>query len=584
MKIRKLLALLLALALSFAAFTACDDEPPTSADKVTVTFDSNGGGAVASKEINKGERIGELPVPTGRTDEHIFYGWYTSAYGLATELTPETVINGDVTLYARWYIESVNLFEDDLSSLIDLPAEKYKGVTIPLRLDEVTDADIERVIMNLRYKNRNTTPLYDGAGRTDIAITVGDTAYIKYRGYIVDENGIERDLDNASNIISSSFSALGVGSLNLIQGFEEGLIGAIPSEHTLELISNGRIREGDVVYVSYTVRDGNGKTTSKSNERIDLSKSYVDSLYGTGFKSALVGAELGSVINSLIIECGDQTLEYSNIKLNYLTRTEGNALKVSVKFPEDYKDEAVRGLRATFDVFVEKTIIYDVPEYTESFVRERLGITDAHLVGCEGDTILEKHRDYLYKQATNECNAINSKLKSDAYWNYLIDTVKVRALPKKIVEDRYNEICYEIQTQYSRYSAYYPTFELFAKAYLGIGDDILWSDYVRAVAEAAAVERMIFYHIVNSENLVTRDQAFEEKYNAIVEEHVDYYVSYIYAAELEKITDEAEKQAKIKEIEQKVIESYGEEYFLERVYYEIASPKLVTLVNFADVD
>ena len=585
MKKTRLLALLLTLVLSFSFLMACgDDDPSADTNKVTVTFDSNGADEIAAKTLNKGEKIGELPVPTGNGEQYVFYGWYASAYGMAKEVTEDTVINGDVTLYARWYIESADFFEDDLSDFIYFPDDKYKGVTIPLRLDEVTDADIDRLIMNLRYKNRNTTALYDGAGRTDIAITVGDAAYIKYRGYTLDENGVEWDIDNASSITSSSFDSLSIGSLSFIQGFEEGLIGAIPNQHTLELISAGTVSDGDVVYISYTVKDGSGKSTTKSNVRIDLSKSYVDDIYGAGFKSMLLGGELGSTVDSFTCSRGSEILEYSKIKLNYLTRCEGNALKVSVKFPENYGEESLRGVRATFDVYIEKVVVYDAPEYNEAFIRDRLGITEAHLSGCVGETIVEKHRDYLYKQATNECNALNSELKSDAYWNYLIDTVVVKALPKKQVDDRYTEVCYELQSQYSRYSAYYPTFELFVKAYFGLTEDIVWSEYVRSIVEDETVERMIFYYIVNSENLVDRDEAFEDKYSAIVKEHVDYYVNYIYAAELNKITDEAEKAARIKEIESQIIESYGEEYFLERAYYEIASPKLVGLANFVDVE
>ena len=75
---------------------------------VTVSFDA-GEGTVepATKKVNAGEAIGELPVPT-REGGWVFLGWYTapaeSAFvaGQGTQVTAETVFDEDVTVYAHW--------------------------------------------------------------------------------------------------------------------------------------------------------------------------------------------------------------------------------------------------------------------------------------------------------------------------------------------------------------------------------------------------------------------------------------------------------------------------------------------------
>ena len=71
-----------------------------AAQACTVTFDSQGGSEISSLTVNKGEK---LVKPTDPTKEDCsFLGWYkdaayTSLWEFATD-----VVNGDITLYARW--------------------------------------------------------------------------------------------------------------------------------------------------------------------------------------------------------------------------------------------------------------------------------------------------------------------------------------------------------------------------------------------------------------------------------------------------------------------------------------------------
>jgi ribosomal protein L27 len=75
---------------------------------VTVTFDA-GEGTVepATKEVNPGEAIGELPVPT-REGGWKFIGWFTApaesylTAGQGTQVTAETTVDEDTTVYAHW--------------------------------------------------------------------------------------------------------------------------------------------------------------------------------------------------------------------------------------------------------------------------------------------------------------------------------------------------------------------------------------------------------------------------------------------------------------------------------------------------
>ena len=75
--------------------------------KKTITFDSTGGTPVASKKVNMGEKAGTL---TGSQKEGFsFAGWYT-AENDGTQITANTVINDDITVYAHWTKDPVVTF------------------------------------------------------------------------------------------------------------------------------------------------------------------------------------------------------------------------------------------------------------------------------------------------------------------------------------------------------------------------------------------------------------------------------------------------------------------------------------------
>ncbi len=96
----------------YTATVELDGETYTATETVsigvTVTFNA-GEGTVdpATKVVTAGEAIGELPVST-REDGWVFIGWFTEpaasylAAGQGTQVTAETVIEEDTTVYAHW--------------------------------------------------------------------------------------------------------------------------------------------------------------------------------------------------------------------------------------------------------------------------------------------------------------------------------------------------------------------------------------------------------------------------------------------------------------------------------------------------
>jgi uncharacterized repeat protein (TIGR02543 family) len=73
--------------------------------KAVVSFESNGGNAIASVTVDKGSKLSSLPTPTRAGYD--FIGWYKNAsLTTAWNLTTDTVTS-DITLYAKWEAEQV---------------------------------------------------------------------------------------------------------------------------------------------------------------------------------------------------------------------------------------------------------------------------------------------------------------------------------------------------------------------------------------------------------------------------------------------------------------------------------------------
>ena len=72
----------------------------TAIPKCTVTFDTLGGSTVPNITIESGNKIGNLPVPT--RENYTFVGWSTNKDSTTANVTSDTIITENITLYAVW--------------------------------------------------------------------------------------------------------------------------------------------------------------------------------------------------------------------------------------------------------------------------------------------------------------------------------------------------------------------------------------------------------------------------------------------------------------------------------------------------
>ena len=89
-------------ALLFVLFFLGCSNPTSSEDinKVTVSYDSQGGSAVSSLKVEPGKTVETLPVSEKFT--YHFDGWYTAVNGGGTKFLADTIVKENMTVYASW--------------------------------------------------------------------------------------------------------------------------------------------------------------------------------------------------------------------------------------------------------------------------------------------------------------------------------------------------------------------------------------------------------------------------------------------------------------------------------------------------
>ncbi|MBR2712853.1 MAG: InlB B-repeat-containing protein [Bacilli bacterium] len=128
-------------------------------DTISLYYDPNGGTiSNPSKEIIKGETIGELPTPTPDRMSLLFDGWYTEREG-GEKVTSNYIINNDTTIYAR-YIDGCGTFSTDSWATIASNLESdptYYPVDCRKEVEMDMDDDNIPETYTVRLANTTTT-------------------------------------------------------------------------------------------------------------------------------------------------------------------------------------------------------------------------------------------------------------------------------------------------------------------------------------------------------------------------------------------------------------------------------------------
>ena len=474
----------------------------------------------------------------------------------------------------------VDYMSDDLSKYIYISSDDYKNYPVDVPLLSVDESDVQREIRNLLVKNKDKNALFGGAAvhKPDYAITLGDVVDVWYRAYTTDKNGVKTELAGACNFGDGKAYALEIGSGNFIKGIEEGLIGKYLQEESVKIAKNGHVLPGDVLYISYNAFLEDGSTESVSEVRIDTSnRSELDKKYGLGFANFFIGKAIGELAASNeTFRVPGESLDrvYYDIKIDYAVRIDEEPFVIDVVFPADYHEISYRGLKATFEVYASTAVIYNTQEWNDTFITETLKITADSLAEYEGETLTDKYENKLLSELKASAEEKNKSLIEEKMWENYHAKVKVKKLPKVEVDAIYRQYFSEVETQYAAYGAGYDSFDAFARYYFGLSSLDNWRAYITERAEKAVTERLIFYYIIDKEGIVPSNEEYDSMYAEYKNEYMEYYVD-LYKTELDACKTDAEREAKLLEIEEEMLEYYGEEYFRELVYYQYALDRLI---------
>ena len=469
---------------------------------------------------------------------------------------------------------------DNIASYITFDGN-YEDIKVDIAIDNVTEADVDEYIAKLLVENKSKTPKYSGAGVTNRPITLGDVAYIYYRGYTI-EDGRQVELDNSCNFTSATPHELEIGSGSFIPGFELGLVGKNPKEHTkLVKSTNGLVDDGKVIYMTYSAMYPGGDSIVGERARVDLAGD-VDAVWGKGFEEYIIKKEVGKKLTEGVtckLDSGD--VIYYDITVEYEIESEENPIVVEAYFDYGYKDETLRGLEVFFDVYVEYVVIYDTPELDDAFITDTLKITADSLAEFDGDTLADRYRESVRAELVAEYEKEYDKLVEDGIWAELAKKTTVKSYPDSAVSEVYDEYYSELVRQYENYQSSYNSIESFAYAYYGITDGTNYKAYITKKAKEVVKEKLIFYYVSRTENLLPT----EEEKNAIIDETLEEYMSYYLENDSnysrDKFdSDEAYNDA-VAKLRRDLIRYYGQEYFDEIAYYQVASEKMMENVTIS---
>lgn len=169
---------------------------------------------------------GRDDTPPSETDTSLLPGESLSP-GDTTKDTQEPGTGSlleDVTAIPRY-----DYFEADVSKDVTVEPSDYTDLhlTLPATL-LITDQDVQLYIQQKLLFERRTAD--DNLKKvTDKPLKLGDSAFIYYRGTV---DGVE--FEGGSNMSSEAPVELGLGSGTFIPGFEDGLVGVIPSQTSKE--------------------------------------------------------------------------------------------------------------------------------------------------------------------------------------------------------------------------------------------------------------------------------------------------------------------------------------------------------------
>ena len=417
-----------------------------------------------------------------------------------------------------------------LSDYITLEQSQYIDRTVEIEIPEEIDDDYVNDYVVQNFLKEADINIY----KTDGIISDGDTVGIYFRA-TAETNGKTTDLSSNITDKDSAQCKLGEDTLKLGEEFEKKLVGA--AVNPLKKTTNGTVKAGDVLYVTYKYQyqatDANGKTSTKTVmqtglARWDLSKMTEEGTYGAGFAASLVGKSIGGthVLSANFDASGDGIPEDVVVTVTVSFALEGTPTTFTVSYPADYEEEIYRNKEVTFHVYVSGRIAKARELLTEEIVTETIGYEVAEEDKDRViDAFLEDTKEKLIekREETIKSNAVS------ALWTLLEKDAKIKKYPEKAIDEYYERYYEQVCAQYDAYKDQLNVQSLdeFLRAQHGMPEKMTYGEFLRNTAMDEVKYRLIYYSIVDQQNLSVSQKDFEAERATYMEELL-FYEEYNY--------------------------------------------------------
>ena len=488
----------------------------------------------------------------------------------------------------------VDYTNDNLSKYITLSdGDLYYDVE--LAVDEVTDLQVEQAVLQLLCKNKDKVATE--VGKTNRTVTPGDVVYVWYMGYQLDGEGNKIAFNGGCNFGDGAAHELEIGSGSFITGFELGLIGRNPADHSSFVrLYSGEVKEGDLIRVKYTAMYPDGTTALNKTVNVDLGSTAANEVFGENYleyflgdpedtesapKQAGVDIEAPFLIPNYKGEGGTATI--TDIKIEQIYRLGDSPITLALAFPKSYGEPTLAGEDVFFDVYIEGADLYDCPEYNDEFISETLKLTAEDLAEYEGQTLADKYLAKIREELDLRYEEDMKYAIQNAMWEHYLTKVKVKRLPKAEVNAAYNSYLADMQTNFNA-SGYmsYETFDEYATAYLGISDaKTSWQQALTLQAESSVVEKLILFYLMQKLDILPAEEDFIAARDEMIDKYLQSYLAQTTVTP-DKYDTEEKYLAAVENCRQQVIKSYGMDYFEESAYFELAFDTLVGYANILE--
>lgn len=264
--------------------------------------------------------------------------------------------------------------KDDMSKYVSFNREAFAAALQALQVEDATfghdeegrQGKVKDAILSTLAGLSSVTK-----GVTNKVIGANDVLYYCYYVTATDDEG---DFTGAASSMkeSTSTSAKFQLGLSTTKGLNKAIEDAITADggwdfkdraYSTSTSSATKVKEGDIIYVTYSIVGADNKTTTYTNARLDLTgiEAVAEGATATSLEQALIGKEVSKKTDE--IKIGDVT--YKNVTVNWTVKS-GVEITVEYKPTESTKVSAV-GRTSTVDLSSEKVtnVVYHV--YPVSF-------------------------------------------------------------------------------------------------------------------------------------------------------------------------------------------------------------------------